>query len=83
MATILIAIQRLSAEFDADISTGRPANPLLNRIVSSLPVLREPVATLLDDIDVRKARTDKPEDMFKDPTKFPDIQEAKEVSRLA
>jgi hypothetical protein len=53
---------------------------VIAQIVASFPKIREPIAQLLEEIDVRKARTDKPEDMFKDQGKFPDIAKARAVS---
>lgn len=81
VATILIAFERLADEFQEDIPTGLPQNPLLARIVRSFPKVKEPITRLLSDIDIRSARTDKPEDMFKNADLYPRIAQARKVSR--
>jgi len=79
--SVLIAFQRLADEFQPDLPTGTPKSGLLTGIASSFPKIREPVVTLMSGIDIRKAKADKPEDMFTDQTEYPDITAARAVSR--
>lgn len=56
-----------------------PNSTLLARIAQSFPKIKEPVSRLLSEIDIRKARTDKPEDMFKIVATYPKIAQARQV----
>ena len=78
--SVLISFQRLADEFQPDLPTGTPKSGLLSRIASSFPKIREPVVTLLSGIDIRKAKADKPEDMFTNQNKYSDITAARAVS---
>jgi hypothetical protein len=79
--SVLIAFQRLADEFQPDLPTGMPKSGLLARIALSFPKIREQVVTLLSGIDIRKAKADKPEDMFTNQNEYPDIAAARAVSR--
>jgi DNA mismatch repair protein MSH3 len=80
--SVLIAFQRLADEFQPDLPTGTPKSGLLTHIASSFPKIRAPVARLLSGIDIRKAKADKPEDMFTNQDDYPDITTARAVGSL-
>ena len=79
----MVAFQRLAEEFQPDMPTGMPHSTLLARIAQSFPKIKESVSRLLSEIDIRKARTDKPEDMFKNVDTYPKIAQARQVGYRA
>lgn len=79
VATLLVALVRIGAEFkpteDRICSSG-----LLNNIIKTLPTILEPARSFLNAIDIKAAREDKIADLWADPDKFSDVQDAKDVS---
>jgi DNA mismatch repair protein MSH3 len=84
LATLLTAYQDVATAFEPmqDPSDASFVSSLLNSIVFSMPMLREPVTLLLSCINLRMAKDDEKAELWVDEAKYPAIQEAKEVSIL-
>lgn len=81
LASLLMAYDRIAKAFppfDSPSAVGFDSS-ILNDIIYSLPSLLEPVGRLLHVFDIPKARAGEKKDMWLDPTKFPQIQDLKEV----
>lgn len=55
-------------------------SPLLRDIALALPRVLEPIRTLLDIINVRKASLEEKSELWRDESKYPAIPNAKAVS---
>lgn len=75
-ALVLLTFHRLAN----DLPAVRPNNALLAHIKDSFDAIKGPVDCFRQMVDIQKARKDVPEDMFKDPTQYPDIGKARAVS---
>lgn len=81
VATILVGLVRVSSEFKVD--EGDPFDsPLLNSILKVLPSIRDSSKALLDAINVKEARNGDKANLWNDIDKYPDIQDAKDVSHM-
>lgn len=56
------------------------SSPLLNAIIDSLSDLEEPLARYLDAVNEWKARDNDKPSLWKDKTKYPEIEDARDVS---
>lgn len=82
MANILVALVRISSEFKPD--EGRIfSSRLLNNILKILPSIRDTARSFLNAIDIKEARDGNMAGLWADPDKFPDVQDAKDVSLTA
>lgn len=79
VAAILVNLQRIGDEFKT-ISTLPFRSLLLNNIVKLLPTIRETSQSFLNDIDLKAAKANEEANLWSDPDKFPDLQDAKDVS---
>jgi len=90
LATILVGLARVGSEFKPD--EGRPfKSELLNNIIATLPTIAEDAKGFLNAIDVKAARADekaglkvlsiltRQADLWTDPDRYPQIQDAKDV----
>ncbi|KAG8828576.1 Mismatch repair protein msh3 [Serendipita sp. 399] len=81
LVTVLSALSRISTEFepmDKPEDAGLKS-PLLNDIVFALPRLRAIVSRFLADIDIKKAREGEITKLWKDPGKYPEIEDAQQA----
>ncbi|GAB1517406.1 Mismatch repair protein msh3 [Rhizoctonia solani] len=79
LATMLTAWQRIATVLDP-IAAPEDAgfkSELLNGIAYSLPTLREPLATIMREINLPQARDNNKADLWVDSEKYPGIEEAK------
>ncbi|KAF8710358.1 Component of the post-replicative DNA mismatch repair system (MMR), partial [Rhizoctonia solani] len=79
LATMLTAWQRIATALDP-IAAPEDAgfkSELLNGIAYSLPTLREPLATIMREINLPQARDNNKADLWVDSEKYPGIEEAK------
>ncbi|KAG8691841.1 Mismatch repair protein msh3 [Ceratobasidium sp. 423] len=79
LATMLTAWQRIATALDP-IPTPKDAgfeSDLLNDVAYSLPTLREPLAVIMSQIDLRHARDNNKAELWVDSEKYPAIDEAK------
>jgi DNA mismatch repair protein MSH3 len=77
LAVILPAFNKIGTafeDFDSPSQVGFKSHTL-NDIVASLPKLREPIARLLADINLKRASQGDKENLWTDPTKYPDISD--------
>ncbi|WWD05762.1 hypothetical protein V865_003845 [Kwoniella europaea PYCC6329] len=77
MATILIALVRIGSEFKP---TQEPIfkSSLLNTILHTLPTIEQTAKTFLESVNVKSARENDEGNLWNDPDKYPDIQDAKD-----
>ncbi|WVQ64881.1 uncharacterized protein L199_003050 [Kwoniella botswanensis] len=77
MATILIALVRIGSEFKP---TQEPIfkSSLLNTILHTLPTIQQTAKTFLESVNVKSARENDQGNLWNDPDKYPDIQDAKD-----
>ncbi|KAG8825802.1 Mismatch repair protein msh3 [Serendipita sp. 401] len=79
LVTVLLALSRISTEFEP-MKTSEDVGfktPLLNDIVFGLPRLRVAVDKFLKEIDIKKARDGEITELWKDPAKYPEIEDAR------
>lgn len=81
VASILVNLQRIGDEFKT-ISGSPFQSLLLNNIVKLLPTIRETSQAFLRDIDLKAAKANEEANLWADPEKFPDLQDAKDVSSV-
>jgi len=55
---------------------------LLNNVLRTLPTIREPARAFLNCINLREARENDEANLWADPDKYPDIQDAKDVRTI-
>jgi DNA mismatch repair protein MSH3 len=72
LAVLLPAFNKIATAF-------RPGeegfkSPILNEILAALPMLKDPVASLLNDISLKAAKEGNKDRMWTDPDKYPDIE---------
>jgi len=77
------AFEKVATAFDTFTNADEVGfrSKILNDIVFSLPNLRGPVKSILTTIDVKKAVEDARADLWRDSEKYPEISDAKFVSR--
>lgn len=79
LSTILTGLQRVASEFRSN--EGKVfKSELLNCILASLPTILEPTKEFLAAIDMKAAKANNEADLWTDPDKYPEIQDAKDVS---
>lgn len=81
LSVILGAYERIGsafATFNAPKDVGL-MSPLLQDIVFALPRVREPIQTLLNAINIRKASLEEKSELWRDESKYPAIRNAKVV----
>lgn len=54
-------------------------SPLLKTLVSSFPAIEQPVLYFLDSLSISAANEGNYQDLFVDPSQFPDLAEGKKV----
>jgi DNA mismatch repair protein MSH3 len=75
----LVSLNRIGTEFKPDV--GEPFSAtLLNTIIKTLPTIRETVQDFLQAVSVKAAKDNNEAGLWTDPEKYPDIQDAKDVS---
>lgn len=80
LATILVGLVRVASEFKPDDGAGKPFHSeMLNNILTTLPTIAEPARAFLNAIDLKAARANNEADLWTDPDKYPEIQDAKDV----
>lgn len=79
MATILVSLTRVGAEF-TEPDVDHVTSELLKSIVASLPTIHTPSKHFLDAFNIKEARAGNIADMWTDRDQYPDIQDAKDVS---
>lgn len=52
---------------------------LLNSVIRTLPTIRETAQGFLEHINLKCAKDDNEADLWNDPDKYPDVQDAKDV----
>lgn len=81
LSTILVGLVRVGSEF-----TGEEGklffSGLLNSIVATLPTIAKPSKDFLAAIDLKAAKANNEADLWTDPDRYPEIQDAKDVSQL-
>jgi DNA mismatch repair protein MSH3 len=78
LSTILTGLQRVASEFRSNEGKVFKSD-LLNNILESLPTILEPTKEFLAAIDMKAAKANNEADLWTDPDKYPDIQDAKDV----
>jgi len=79
VSSILVSLNRIGTEFKPDV--GKPfSSDLLNTIIKTLPTIRETVQGFLQAVSVKAAKDNDEAGLWTDPDKYPDIQDAKDVS---
>lgn len=79
LATILTGLLRVASEFKAN--EGKVfKSELLNSILATLPTIADALKEFLAAIDMKAAKANNEADLWTDPDKYPDIQDAKDVS---
>ena len=79
VATILVGLSRVGSEFKAgegDVFK----SALLNSILRILPTISEPAKAFLKAINLKQARENDEANLWADEDKYPDVQDAKDVS---
>ncbi|WWC87833.1 uncharacterized protein L201_002726 [Kwoniella dendrophila CBS 6074] len=81
MATILVALVRIGSEFKP---TNEPIfkSNLLNNILQTLPTIQGIAKGFLDSINLKAARDNEESNLWNDPDKYPDIQDAKDCINI-
>ena len=69
------------SEFQSPEEVGLPS-PILNEIIYVLPKIQESVNKILSSINLSKADEDARADLWRDETKYPDIDEMKFVRTI-
>jgi hypothetical protein len=81
LSTILVGLTRVGSEFkpnEGQVFT----SALLNSILKILPTIREPARDFLSAINIKAAKENNEADLWTDPDKYPDVQDAKDVRPL-
>jgi len=77
LSVLLPAFNKIASAFPDvdpdDVTSVGLRSPVLNRIISSLPRLREPVKELLDVVNLKKAAQGDKVMMWNDPERYPGI----------
>jgi DNA mismatch repair protein MSH3 len=81
LATILVGLNRIASEFKPSESEVF-SSPLLNSIMRTLPSIRDKAKELLNAVNVKEARENVEANLWNDSDRYPDIQDAKDVSYL-
>lgn len=81
VATILVNLQRVGDEFRT-ISGSPFSSNLLNTIVKLLPTIRETSQMFLRDLNLQSAKANEVSNLWSDPDKYPDLQDAQDVSQV-
>jgi len=79
VATILISLKRVGDEFKS-VKDEPFDSALLNNILKVLPSVRESSKLFLDAIHTKAAQENDESGLWTDPDKYPDVQDAKDVS---
>ncbi|KAI3610488.1 dna mismatch repair protein msh3 [Moniliophthora roreri] len=81
LAVILPAFNKIATALDeiSDPSEAGFRSPLLNNIIYALPKLRTPMKNLLDTIKLSSASEGLKEDLWKDPQKYPSVEDAHDL----
>ena len=79
VATILVNLQRVGDEFKT-ISGSPFSSALLNTIVKLLPSIRDASQSFLQDLNLQAAKANEEANLWADPDKYPDLQDAQDVS---
>ena len=79
IATVLVALSRIGSEFKPDEGNVFKSG-LLNNVLRLLPTIRDPARSFLDAMNLKEARENDEAGLWSDPDKYPDIQDAKDVS---
>lgn len=83
LANILVALVRIGAEFKPTPNDRIFKSGLLNQILNSLPTILAPARAFLHAIDIKVAREEKMAELWTDRDRFPDIQDAQDVSIIS
>jgi DNA mismatch repair protein MSH3 len=78
IASILVALNRIGSEFKP-ITEDVFACSLLNNIIKTLPTIRGIVQGFLEHINLKAAKENDEANLWNDPDKYPDLQDAKDV----
>lgn len=81
LSTILVGLTRVGSEFkpnEGQVFT----SALLNSILKILPTIREPARQFLGAVNIKAAKENNEADLWTDPDKYPDVQDAKDVRPL-
>ncbi|GFZ42602.1 MutS protein homolog 3 [Saitozyma sp. JCM 24511] len=77
LSTILVGLTRVGSEFkpnEGQVFT----SALLNSILKILPTIREPARQFLGAVNIKAAKENNEADLWTDPDKYPDVQDAKD-----
>lgn len=75
----LIALQKLVSAIDVNVDFH---SPLLRAVLATLPPIKTEVAHYLDSINVESASNNDKQDLFKDTSRWPDIEKYKENVKI-
>lgn len=81
VATILVSLQRIGEEFK-NVTDDPFDSALLNNILKVLPSVRASTKAFLSDISTKAAKDNDEANLWADPDKYPEVQDAKDVSLL-
>jgi DNA mismatch repair protein MSH3 len=79
LATVLVGLARVGSEFkpnEGDVFK----SALLNNVLKTLPTIKDPARVFLDSINLKEARENDEANLWVDSDKYPDLQDAKDVS---
>jgi DNA mismatch repair protein MSH3 len=79
LATILVGLARVGSEFKPDEGDVLQS-ALLNSILRVLPTIKQPATDFLAALKLKEARDNNKADLWVDTDKYPDLQDAKDVS---
>jgi DNA mismatch repair protein MSH3 len=79
VATILVSLQRIGEEFK-NVTDAPFGSALLNSVLKVLPSVRESSKAFLGDISTKAAKDNDEANLWADPDKYPEVQDAKDVS---
>ncbi|OCF34115.1 DNA mismatch repair protein MSH3 [Kwoniella heveanensis BCC8398] len=77
LATLLVALTRIGSEFKPE-QGNIFRSVLLNNILKTLPSIKDVSKGFLDALNLKAARENDEADLWADPYKYPDIQDAKD-----
>lgn len=83
MAVLLPAFNKIGIAFDQEEFAAPQdvgfRSPLLNEIVFALPKVKAPIQSIIQEINLAKAKEGKMDSLWTDDDKYPDIQDASMV----
>jgi DNA mismatch repair protein MSH3 len=79
LATVLVGLNRIATEFKPGDDNAFQS-PLLNSILRTLPSIRDQAKNFLAAVSIKEARENDEANLWADMDRYPDIQDAKDVS---